>query len=543
MRSRQGQASNEKWYIPSQRNTWKLEEENSLPSDMKDLLHSPLSLYNLMSESKKKDLQLLGAIIRLSLLYGYPVDPINPLFLIYLLHNNSASLMKSLVSTWFPELFKILSTWISLSATDAIPQDVATHLINYHETMASAFTGRSEEMHKQFGWQMLQHVVIGPKPISHLYFQAFLEGFMLPCVEGKMNLGRGGPEAFVGSVYACNISGYSSLRLTFTKLMKEETQARLSQAMLSHPFYQSMRTVEDVIRDFLDGRGIPCPHLLSSVANRFNKGVNLEDAASEGPPGATFCCRMFCWAATGVPFVLLDEPKIEVRLVDETDESYSRESEGHRISFMQQGVCRFRTCPRLFLLPAPYLIKLLEANYGSKEELEELEELEQREEKDARVAIHHWLLSTILDNAQEKEFCPLARLHRFEQGVVKFLAPGLFNYFEKLHHEFLAWIPGCSLSDAPDNPLQYPYTVFSSMGEAVHRIFECILEEHGALGQECKDVQQVQEIVNGLIRCVDDLQMASFEEELEERGRKGTLAYQTTPYRELFNGLGQHRVL
>jgi hypothetical protein len=89
----------------------------------------------LMSESKKKDLQLLGAIVGLSLLYGYPVDPINPLLLIYLLSNNKAtSLSKSVVSTWFPELFKILSTWISLSPTDTIPQDVANHLINYHET-------------------------------------------------------------------------------------------------------------------------------------------------------------------------------------------------------------------------------------------------------------------------------------------------------------------------------------------------------------------------------------------------------------------------
>jgi hypothetical protein len=52
----------------------------------------------------------------------------------------------------------------------------------------------------------------------------------------------------------------------------------------------------------------------------------------------------------------------------------------------------------LVLLPAPYLIKLLEANYEEPEELEELELSEGTEEKDARVAIHHWLLSTILDN-------------------------------------------------------------------------------------------------------------------------------------------------
>ncbi|KAK7043051.1 hypothetical protein VNI00_008789 [Paramarasmius palmivorus] len=332
----------------------------------------------LMSESKKKDLQLLGAIVGLCLLYGYPVDPINPLLLIYLLYdNNPASLTKSLVSTWFPELFKVLSIWISLSATDAIPQEVAIHLINYHETMASAFTGRSEEMHKQFGWQMLRHVVVGPDPISHPYFQAFLEGFMLPCLEGKMTLGRvaraykGGPAALVSSVYGCNISGYNSLRITFTKTMKEETRSKLSQAMLAHPFYQSMRTVEDIIRDFLQGKGIPCPRLLSAVSSRFNKGVNLEDAISDGPSGDTFRCRMFCWAATGVPFVLLDEPKIEVRLVDETDESYSRESVGHRISFLEQG--------------------LLEDSY------EELEEPE-AEKKCARIALHHWLLSTILDN-------------------------------------------------------------------------------------------------------------------------------------------------
>ncbi|KAK7035325.1 hypothetical protein VNI00_011856 [Paramarasmius palmivorus] len=339
----------------------------------------------LMSDTKKRDLQLLGAIVGLCLLYGYPVDPINPLLLIYLLYdNNPASLTKSLVSTWFPELFKILSIWISLSATDTIPQEVAIHLINYHETMPSAFTGRSEEMHKQFGWQMLRHVVVGPEPIQHPYFQAFLEGFMLPCLEGKMTLGRvaqaykGGPAALVSSVYTCNISGYSSLRITFTKTMKEETRAKLSQAMLANPLYQSMRTVEDILRDFLEGRGIPCPQLLSAVSSRFNKGVNLEDAISDGPSGDTFRCRMFCWAATGVPFVLLDEPKIEVRLVDETDESYSRESVGHRISFLEQG--------------------LLENRYEDEEDPE-------AEKKDSRVAMHHWLLSNQLDNVEPTISC------------------------------------------------------------------------------------------------------------------------------------------
>ncbi|KAK7015551.1 hypothetical protein VNI00_019085 [Paramarasmius palmivorus] len=144
--------------------------------------------------------------------------------------------------------------------------------------------------------------------------------------------------------------------------------------------------------------------------------------------------------------------------------------------------------------------------------------------------------------AHKDYLSPLARLDRFEQGMVNFLCPNASKFFEKLHYDYSQWLPVSVLCDPPANPLQEPYTICSSMSTGIHRIFERVLEEHGALGQECRDVQRVQEIVRTLIRCIEDLEMASMEDMLEERGRKGDLLYQKASSREVFESIGHHKV-
>ncbi|KAK7025316.1 hypothetical protein VNI00_016098 [Paramarasmius palmivorus] len=351
-----------------------------------------------MSDTKRMELSVIGAIVGLSLVYGYPVDPINPLLLVYILKDcNVDSLTQSLVSTWFPDLFEVLSTWIGMTADDAIPTNVVQHLISYHDMQPSTLQGRSDRMHRHFSEQILRNAIIGPETATHPYFKAFIEGLRLPVLNGAMNLSRipvsaqlaraftGGVANFVCRVYSNSISGYSSLRIRYRKVVSDTNRRAFSDALSAHPFYQTKGTVHELVQDFLEGQGIPCPTQFEAVKTRFSPSINLGDIDTP-----TFRCRMLCWAATGVPFVLSEGPETEVRLVDETDTAYMNNLGTTNVDFaplLNAGVCKFKTCSRLALIPASYLTKLLQGSYDSRSE-----------EKDARTAIHHWLLVSILDN-------------------------------------------------------------------------------------------------------------------------------------------------
>ncbi|KAK7021970.1 hypothetical protein VNI00_017119 [Paramarasmius palmivorus] len=303
--------------------------------DHSTLTTIPMQLARLMSPSKRKELGILGAIVRLSLIHGYPIEPINPLLLVFILSEfDLVSLSRSLVSTWYPELFDVLSTWNSMNEDDLIPPNVAAHLISFHDMQSSTLAGRTSDMHRQFSWQMLQHAIVGAEPVQHPYFQAFISGLRLLCSDGKINLGwlarafYGGPAGFVCGVYTSN----------YGKTLRDETKHALSEALCANTFYQTKTTVRSVFEDFLGGTGVPCPGQLEAVKERFHRSINLDDARlTEGIGGATFRSCMFCWAASSVPFILQEGPEIEVRLIDDTDTTYISEDPGQRATFLSAG--------------------------------------------------------------------------------------------------------------------------------------------------------------------------------------------------------------
>ena len=66
-------------------------------------------------------------------------------------------------------------------------------------------------------------------------------------------------------------------------------------------------TFPEIFQEFLEGRGLPCPSLMEELRGRFNDSVPLDKASEKG-----FRMKMFCWATTGSPQIILDGAPIEV---------------------------------------------------------------------------------------------------------------------------------------------------------------------------------------------------------------------------------------
>ncbi|KAJ3727470.1 hypothetical protein C8R42DRAFT_655620 [Lentinula raphanica] len=95
--------------------------------------------------------------------------------------------------------------------------------------------------------------------------------------------------------------------------------------------------------------------------------------------------KMFCWASTGVPHLILDGNDIEVCLVPDDDTQYlSQHTQGEeRALYLNNGTCCFKTCTRTMFIPASYLLRLLQAPSNDPQAVMD--------------SISSWLLLQILD--------------------------------------------------------------------------------------------------------------------------------------------------
>ena len=62
-----------------------------------------------------------------------------------------------------------------------------------------------------------------------------------------------------------------------------------------------------IFREFLEGSGLPPPLTIQELQGRFADVVPLDDVSKK-----EFRMRMFCWATTGVPHILVDGSYTEV---------------------------------------------------------------------------------------------------------------------------------------------------------------------------------------------------------------------------------------
>ncbi|KAJ3845593.1 hypothetical protein EV368DRAFT_15726, partial [Lentinula lateritia] len=121
--------------------------------------------------------------------------------------------------------------------------------------------------HRMLAWEMLHSVVVGPVGIDNAYFEAFIEGFQLPCSTGVdlVDIVRsfsGGAEEFVRTAEASSILDFNSLHIRFLCSISEHSLHELANAfrIAGHNF--AGKIFEEVFKEFLTGIGAPCPQLL-----------------------------------------------------------------------------------------------------------------------------------------------------------------------------------------------------------------------------------------------------------------------------------------
>ncbi|KAJ3718220.1 hypothetical protein C8R42DRAFT_723589 [Lentinula raphanica] len=132
-------------------------------------------------------------------------------------------------------------------------------------------------------------------------FQSLLEGPPPPVWDLGVNLSEiarrftGGTSEFVNSLLETRIKGdYTMLRIDYT-------------------------TISTILLSFLEGSGLPPPLTMQELQGRFADVVPLDDVSKK-----EFRMRMFCWATTGVPHILVDGSYTEVCLVPDDSPQYMR---------------------------------------------------------------------------------------------------------------------------------------------------------------------------------------------------------------------------
>ncbi|KAJ3713700.1 hypothetical protein C8R42DRAFT_592859, partial [Lentinula raphanica] len=169
-------------------------------------------------------------------------------------------------------------------------------------------------LHQSLACTMLHNAIVGPETVEHPYFKAFLKGLLLPCGILGVDLSEiarrfsGGTSEFVTSLLETRITGdYSMLRIDYIDHINGSIQRELEDALSSVFPTLSDKGFPAIFREFLEGSGLPPPLTIQGLRGRFADIVSLDDVSKKG-----FRMRMFCWATTGVPHILLNGSYTEV---------------------------------------------------------------------------------------------------------------------------------------------------------------------------------------------------------------------------------------
>ncbi|KAL0067941.1 hypothetical protein AAF712_005110 [Marasmius tenuissimus] len=298
-----------------------------------------------MSNDQKMDWGILGTLVALSLIYGLGTEPLNPLALIFYLNDCHVACLHS----------DLVSRWFP----------------ELHGTLKA--------------WASLGH----EDDIARSY--------------------QGGSEEFVSSVYDSYIHHYSSLRLDYQSLLKDESTTKLNRAIQDNPSF-SAASFQDLFRGFLEGSGYPSLELMNGVKGRLSPVISLDEIHQD-----TFRMRMFCWAATGAPFVLTDGIRTKVILIEDDDEEYRAGlTDAQCLTNLNAGVCKFRSCLREMRIPASFLLHLLSIDYvtaastfsGDEGAASSATPSSSQSSNEGlaltvKEAVEHWLLASVLDNVGE----------------------------------------------------------------------------------------------------------------------------------------------
>ncbi|KAJ6457393.1 hypothetical protein C8R45DRAFT_1110642 [Mycena sanguinolenta] len=281
-----------------------------------------LTASSLVNSHRRDSLAILGCLSALMLIHGLAPEPLGPALIQFAANScDLQSLTRDFVGEWHPDLRALLDSWIDMGPTgDLAPFQL--HFATYHDMQVASLQSRDLPQHEALAADMLYTALIGPHPASHSEPKAFFSGFKMPCRNGfdfteVLRSSPGGSASFISRLWTSIIHDFTSL------------QSHLSVFFLNRPTLQRMLGSEttnpildmslfDLLCDFLQGAGIPCPGLFGDARPRLSTAIPFHEVDSPA-----FRSRALCWAATGSPHVEFDEAKqVLVHFVDDQDPVY-----------------------------------------------------------------------------------------------------------------------------------------------------------------------------------------------------------------------------
>ncbi|KDQ49089.1 hypothetical protein JAAARDRAFT_143923 [Jaapia argillacea MUCL 33604] len=350
----------------------------------------PLSCAGYLSRSQKLGLTCLGAVIGLMLLNGFITHPFDPVVIQYLIHGRDInSISKAFLAQWHPDIKQTICDFIDLGPNGNLAP-FQPYFSTYFDIQVASLRNHDMVSHLAIASEMLRRSIIGPESCSHPEWDAVEAGFQLPCQNGfstskascriacinllVIRCYPGGSEAFITALYSCHISSFINLQ----PHLRIRAPTRVLSSSLSEALGTSDHTFSSLLTDFLEGTGIPCPHLFADHTDHFDRIINLAEVDTPG-----FRARMFCWASTGIPTIQLDNPLITVWFVSDQDPSYAADT--IRAPMIAHGKICFKTCSKQARIPATHITRLAQVQYDGS-----------TEPKRFRDAFDHWLLTEIL---------------------------------------------------------------------------------------------------------------------------------------------------
>ncbi|KAJ3780174.1 hypothetical protein GGU10DRAFT_437944 [Lentinula aff. detonsa] len=298
-------------------------------------------------------------------------------------------LTEAAVSEWSPDLRYLLRQWIDLPPHELPGTLFASHFATYHDLQLQTLAQRDLETHRLLGYRMLHNAVIGKLGISSLEVQAFQKGFRLPVSNGLTFCEIAqcyfqGARWFVSRIYR-SLKTFEDIKdwlnLDSHEISNEDKE-RLVSAMDTAPAPYTRQDFLFVLKDFFEGRGIPCPIAFQAITSRINPRISLKEAEDD----PSFRIRSFCWAVSGAPFLPPGGRELKVILVSDDNRSYLNGQESSRSEALRLGVHSYKTCFQEVRIPISFLIKLLTFDYNPGPEPD-----------NARDAIHFWFFQQTLE--------------------------------------------------------------------------------------------------------------------------------------------------
>ena len=199
---------------------------------------------------------------------------------------------------------------------------------------------------------------------------------------------NGGSKAFLSLLWTLAVCSYESLAQQLHCSQPPPGFIRELAAALSGV------TVPDLITNFLQGTGAPCPALFELLKEGFSSLIDFNKV--DDP---SFRPQVFLWAATGCPtidptssdlitvsfyyvtgyyFSLCDQ----IAITPEDDPLYA-DNRNREVMLTEGRIC-FRTCLKSVRIPASYIIKLASTSYLPNSPAS-------GKPQDFITAFHHWI--------------------------------------------------------------------------------------------------------------------------------------------------------